>query len=151
MTLAAKLWSDRRGVNPVLKSSAPADLAQIFESIRNELDAVEEAYASHIQSRVELIPQIARYIQTSGGKRVRPAVLLMAARLADYKGDRAVLYASVVEFIHTATLVHDDRIDEAEVRRGRVAVRPRSCAVERPRSLAAAAQLPRSSAAARPV
>ena len=112
-------------MNPVLKSSAPADLAQIFEPIRNELDAVEEAYASHIQSRVELIPQIARYIQTSGGKRVRPAVLLMAARLADYKGDRAVLYASVVEFIHTATLVHDDIIDEAEVRRGRVAVHSR--------------------------
>ncbi|GIT67194.1 MAG: hypothetical protein Ct9H300mP25_06660 [Acidobacteriota bacterium] len=49
----------------------------------------------------------------------------MAARLADYKGDRAVLYASVVEFIHTATLVHDDIIDEAEVRRGRVAVHSR--------------------------
>ena len=112
-------------MNPVLKSSAPAELAQIFETIRHELDAVEEAYASHIQSRVELIPQIARYIQTSGGKRVRPAVLLMAARLADYKGDRAVLYASVVEFIHTATLVHDDIIDEAEVRRGRVAVHSR--------------------------
>ncbi|MBA3295783.1 MAG: polyprenyl synthetase family protein, partial [Acidobacteria bacterium] len=48
---------------------------------------------------------MARYIQKSGGKRVRPAVLLMAARLSGYEGDRAVLYASVVEFIHTATLV----------------------------------------------
>ena len=112
-------------MNPVLKSSAPADLTQIFEPIRTDLDAVEEAYASHIQSRVELIPQIAHYIQTSGGKRVRPAVLLMASRLTDYKGDRAVLYASVIEFIHTATLVHDDIIDEAEVRRGRVAVHSR--------------------------
>ena len=55
-----------------------------------------------------------RYIQKSGGKRVRPAVLLMAARLGGYTGDRAVLYASVVEFIHTATLVHDDIIDDAD-------------------------------------
>ena len=66
-----------------------------------------------------------RYIQTSGGKRVRPAVLLMAARLGGYQGDRAVLYASVVEFIHTATLVHDDIIDDAELRRGRLAVHSR--------------------------
>ncbi len=112
-------------MSPALKSSAPADLAQIFESIRSDLDAVESAYASHIQSRVELIPQIARYIQTSGGKRVRPALLLMASRLSGYEGDRAVLYASVVEFIHTATLVHDDIIDDSELRRGRLAVHSR--------------------------
>nr|MBA3296299.1 polyprenyl synthetase family protein [Acidobacteriota bacterium] len=61
----------------------------------------------------------------SGGKRVRPAVLLMAARLSGYEGDRAVLYASVVEFIHTATLVHDDIIDGADLRRGRMAVHSR--------------------------
>ena len=66
-----------------------------------------------------------QYIQKSGGKRVRPAVLLMAARLGGYTGDRAVLYASVVEFIHTATLVHDDIIDGADLRRGRLAVHSR--------------------------
>ena len=66
-----------------------------------------------------------RYIQKSGGKRVRPAVLLMAARLGGYTGDRAVLNASVVEFIHTATLVHDDIIDGADLRRGRLAVHSR--------------------------
>jgi octaprenyl-diphosphate synthase len=66
-----------------------------------------------------------RYIQNSGGKRVRPAVLLMASRLSGYTGDRAVLYASVVEFIHTATLVHDDIIDGADLRRGRLAVHSR--------------------------
>lgn len=125
MTLAAKVWCDQTCVSPVLKSSAPADLALIFEPIRTDLDAVEQAYASHIQSRVELIPQIARYIQTSGGKRVRPALLLMASRLTGYEGERAVLYASVVEFIHTATLVHDDIIDDSELRRGRLAVHSR--------------------------
>ena len=107
------------------RSSAPAELANIFEPIRAELEAVEQAYTSHIQSRVELIPQIGRYIQTSGGKRVRPALLLMAARLGGYRGEPAVTYASVVEFIHTATLVHDDIIDDADLRRGQLAVHSR--------------------------
>jgi octaprenyl-diphosphate synthase len=102
-----------------------ADLAQIFEPIREDLDAVEREFLRHIQSRVALIPEMGRYIQKSGGKRVRPAVLLMASRLSGYEGERAVLYASVVEFIHTATLVHDDIIDGADLRRGRLAVHSR--------------------------
>ena len=102
-----------------------ADLAQIFEPIREDLEKVEQEFARHIESRVALIPEMGKYIQKSGGKRVRPAVLLMAARLAGYKGDAAVLNASVVEFIHTATLVHDDIIDGADVRRGRLAVHSR--------------------------
>jgi octaprenyl-diphosphate synthase len=101
------------------------DLAQIFEPVRGELQRVEVEFARHLESRVELIPQMGRYIQMSGGKRVRPAVLLMAARLCGYSGERAVLNASVVEFIHTATLVHDDIIDEADTRRGRLAAHSR--------------------------
>src|SRR6188474_3158288 len=107
----------RQIVNP--PTSAVPDLAQLFEPVRGELERVEREFARHLESRVDLIPQMGRYIQMSGGKRVRPAVLLMAARLCGYTGDRAVLNAAVVEFIHTATLVHDDIIDEAEVRRGR--------------------------------
>ena len=107
-------------------SPVTADLAQIFEPIREDLDRVEQEFVRHIQSRVALIPEMGRYIQKSGGKRVRPAVLLMAARLAGCNGgERAVLYASVVEFIHTATLVHDDIIDDSEYRRGRLAVHSR--------------------------
>jgi octaprenyl-diphosphate synthase len=108
-----------------VRSSAQAELARIFEPIQAQLDEVEEAYAIHIQSRVDLIPQIGRYIQASGGKRVRPALLLTAARLVGYSGDQAVNYASVVEFIHTATLVHDDIIDDADLRRGKLAVHSR--------------------------
>ena len=104
---------------------AAADLARIFEPIREDLEAVEREFVRHIQSRVALIPEMGRYIQKSGGKRVRPAVLLMASRLSGYQGDRGVLYASVVEFIHTATLVHDDIIDGADLRRGRLAVHSR--------------------------
>jgi octaprenyl-diphosphate synthase len=109
----------------VQRSSSPLDLAQIFDPIRDDLERVEREFARHVESRVELIPQIGRYIQTSGGKRVRPALLLMASRLTGYEGDRAILYASVIEFIHTATLVHDDIIDNSELRRGREAVHSR--------------------------
>ena len=104
--------------------SSPA-LTQIFEPIRADLERVDQEFARHVESQVQLIPTIGKYIQTSGGKRIRPAVLLMAARLAGYAGDRSVLYAAVVEFIHTATLVHDDIIDDSDVRRGRAAVHSR--------------------------
>jgi len=108
-----------------VQNQSPLELAQIFEPIRADLEAVEREFARHVESRVELIPQIGKYIQGSGGKRVRPAVLLMAARLAGYTGDKGVLYAAVVEFIHTATLVHDDIIDQSDLRRGRLAVHSR--------------------------
>jgi octaprenyl-diphosphate synthase len=107
-----------------VEKSSPA-LSQIFESIREDLERVDREFARHVESQVELIPKIGKYIQTSGGKRMRPAVLLMAGRLTGYTGDRAVLYAAVVEFIHTATLVHDDIIDDSELRRGRLAVHSR--------------------------
>ena len=110
----------------------------MFEPIRDDLKQVEREFARQVQSQVELIPTIGNYIQDGGGKRIRPAVLLMAARMAGYTGDpptgsgspraesnAAVLYASVIEFIHTATLVHDDIIDESELRRGREAVHTR--------------------------
>lgn len=105
------------------KTAVP--LAQLFEPIREDLKRVDEEFVRHVQSQVDLIPRIGQYIQASGGKRVRPAVLLMAARLCGYQGDRAVLYAAVVEFIHTATLVHDDIIDDSDLRRGRLAVHSR--------------------------
>jgi octaprenyl-diphosphate synthase len=102
--------------------NAPPDLLRLFEPIRADLERVEREFGRHLQSQVDLIPRIGKYIQTSGGKRVRPAVLLMSARLCGYTGERAVTYAAVVEFIHTATLVHDDIIDDSELRRGRLAV-----------------------------
>ncbi len=104
---------------------ASPDLAQIFEPIRADLGQVDREFERHLASHVDLIPKIGQYIRTSGGKRIRPAVLLMASRLAGYSGDRGALYAAVVEFIHTATLVHDDIIDDSDLRRGRPAVHSR--------------------------
>ena len=97
----------------------------MFEPIRDDLREVEREFARHVQSQVAVIPTIGNYVKESGGKRIRPAVLLMAARMAGYTGENAVLYASVIEFIHTATLVHDDIIDESELRRGREAAHTR--------------------------
>ena len=108
-----------------MSNAAPrtqADLIQLFEPVREDLEAVEREFARQVQSQVHVIPEIGNYLLKSGGKRVRPAVLLMSARLCGYTGPRAVLNAAVVEFIHTATLVHDDIIDDADVRRGRKAV-----------------------------
>ena len=104
---------------------APVALAHLFESIRPDLEQVEREFSRHLESHVELIPEIGRYLQGAGGKRVRPSVLIMASRLCGYTGDQAVLYASVVEFIHTATLVHDDMIDDSTLRRGRQTVHSR--------------------------
>jgi octaprenyl-diphosphate synthase len=109
-------------LNPAAQKPSAAALAQMFEPIRDDLREVEREFARHVQSQVSLIPAIGSYIQDGGGKRIRPAVVLMAARMSGYTGELAVLYASVVEFIHTATLVHDDIIDESELRRGREAV-----------------------------
>lgn len=119
------MCSDLTSLNPTAQKPSAVVLAQLFEPIREDLQRVEDEFARHVQSQVALIPAIGTYIQDSGGKRIRPAVLLMAARMAGYEGDRAVLYASVIEFIHTATLVHDDIIDESELRRGREAVHTR--------------------------
>jgi octaprenyl-diphosphate synthase len=112
-------------VNPTAQSASASVLAQLFEPIREDLRAVEREFARHVQSQVSVIPAIGNYVKDGGGKRIRPAILLMAARMAGYSGERAVLYASVLEFIHTATLVHDDIIDEAELRRGRDAAHTR--------------------------
>jgi octaprenyl-diphosphate synthase len=112
-------------VNPTAQKASTSTLAQLFEPIRDDLRAVEREFARHVQSQISVIPAIGNYVKDGGGKRIRPAVLLMAARMAGYSGERAVLYASVLEFIHTATLVHDDIIDEAELRRGRDAAHTR--------------------------
>ena len=113
-TISARRFSDWR-----LRDGQKTPLAELGEKI---LIGLEQR---HVEWQIALIPTIGNYIQRSGGKRIRPAVLLMAARMAGYTGERAVLYASVIEFIHTATLVHDDIIDDSDLRRGRQAVHTR--------------------------
>lgn len=100
--------------------------AEFFALIREELAAFEHEFASQIASEVPLIAEIGRYVKDGGGKRIRPALLLLSAKLWGRPVTRSTIrLAVVVEFIHTATLVHDDIIDGAQVRRGRPSVNAR--------------------------
>ncbi len=103
--------------------SAPATIngKEIFDLIRDDLVLLETEFERDTVSRVPVITEIGEYLRHGGGKRIRPALLLLAAKLFDYRGRGAVRLAAVVEIIHTATLVHDDIIDDAKTRRGRPA------------------------------
>jgi octaprenyl-diphosphate synthase len=90
-------------------------LAPIAEDLRR----VEALIGGRLESDVPLVRQVAEYIVASGGKRLRPALLLLACGAAGYRGASRFQLAAVVEFIHTATLLHDDVVDESELRRGR--------------------------------
>ncbi|HSF18410.1 MAG TPA: polyprenyl synthetase family protein [Vicinamibacteria bacterium] len=93
-------------------------LDSIFNDIQGDLDRVEQIIRDKVESHLGLVESSSRYLYRSGGKRVRPALLLLAARACGYRGDKGPQYAAVTEFIHTATLVHDDIVDEATMRRG---------------------------------
>jgi octaprenyl-diphosphate synthase len=86
--------------------------------VREDLEACNRLIVQRMQSPVALIPQVAAHIVAAGGKRLRPLLTLAAARLAGYGGARHVALAACVEFIHTATLLHDDVVDESALRRG---------------------------------
>lgn len=95
---------------------------RLLEPIAPKLQLVEEELRRNFESRIPTIVEVGDHILGGGGKRLRPALLLMASNLLRYDGYRDVIYGAVVEFIHTATLVHDDIIDEAEIRRGRTSI-----------------------------
>ena len=98
---------------------------EIFELLHDDLLAIEAEFGQDTVSDVSAITEIGEYLREGGGKRIRPALLLLAAKLFQYKGTGAVRLGAVVEIIHTATLVHDDIIDEAQPRRGRPAANTR--------------------------
>lgn len=93
--------------------------AEIFNLVREDLQRVEKAIELESLASVETVTTIGRYLQQSGGKRLRPALLLLSARFAGGGGNTAIQLGAVVEMLHAATLVHDDVIDMAQTRRGR--------------------------------
>lgn len=96
---------------------------QIFRLIHREMAAVEEEFERQARTNIQIIAHIGRYLHQTGGKRVRPALLILAAKIFGEEVDHSVIrMATVMEFLHTATLVHDDIIDGAEFRRGRQSV-----------------------------
>jgi len=93
-------------------------LGPIIELVAEDIKAVNQVVVDRMQSQVSLIPQLAGHIVAAGGKRLRPMLTLAASRMCGYEGDRHVGLAACVEFIHTATLLHDDVVDESDLRRG---------------------------------
>ncbi len=92
---------------------------EIFDLVRDDLLQVEEEIAAQSGSAIEPVAEIGGYLLSGGGKRLRPALLLLAAKFCGYHGRGAIRLGAVVELIHSATLIHDDVIDGAELRRGR--------------------------------
>ena len=95
------------------------DLESIRLLIADDLKAVDGLIERRLHSEVVLVNQIAQYIVASGGKRLRPLLVLLSAQACGYRGDQHIHLAAVTEFIHTATLLHDDVVDDSQLRRGR--------------------------------
>lgn len=96
-----------------------ASIARLVELTRADMSRVNELILSKAGSDVEMIPEIANHLISSGGKRLRPMVTIAAAQMFGYRGDHHVKLAASVEFMHTATLLHDDVVDESGMRRGK--------------------------------
>lgn len=95
-----------------------ASLQPLMDIIQADLEETNQIILNRMHSEVELIPTLAKHLIAAGGKRLRPVLTLGAANLCGYEGDRAKKLAACVEFIHTATLLHDDVVDESDLRRG---------------------------------
>jgi len=94
-------------------------IQNVFDAYKDDMLQVEVHLDKHITSEVKLIPEVAHHLIDSGGKRFRPLLLLICSALCGYKGEHRFPLAAVIEFIHTATLLHDDVIDQAVIRRGK--------------------------------
>ncbi|HUH66023.1 MAG TPA: polyprenyl synthetase family protein [Syntrophales bacterium] len=95
-------------------------IQDVFSAYGDDLKRVEEQMEAHLRSGVYLIPEIIHHLIGSGGKRFRPLLLLATSALCGYKGEKRYALSAVIEFIHTATLLHDDVIDQAQMRRGKI-------------------------------
>lgn len=95
------------------------NLEQIIELTAQDMAAVNTTILEQLNSDVTLINQLGYYIINSGGKRIRPMIAVLAARALHYRGDKHTAVAALIEFIHTATLLHDDVVDESDMRRGK--------------------------------
>jgi octaprenyl-diphosphate synthase len=94
------------------------DIKAIQALIENDMNDVNQLIYAQMRSDVALVNQLGLYIVNSGGKRVRPMLAILAAKALGYEGKDHVTLATIVEFIHTATLLHDDVVDESNLRRG---------------------------------
>jgi octaprenyl-diphosphate synthase len=102
----------------VQERSSRAKLDSVQALVDHDMRLVNQVIVTRLDSPVHLIPQLAGHLVSAGGKRIRPMLTLLAAQLCGYRGERHVTLAAAVEFIHTATLLHDDVVDASDLRRG---------------------------------
>jgi len=103
---------------PSRPEDASLTIAEVFDFVRDELASVEDILRNGLSSDVHLIGQVGRYVFESGGKRMRPLLTILSSKVCGYEGGSHLIMAAVTELIHTATLLHDDVVDHAELRRG---------------------------------
>ncbi len=108
-------------LSAVESASLQPKIGEAFARIAPDLALVEASLRDQLESKVELIGVLGSHLLSSGGKRLRPALVLLAAELCGYTGPRRIELAAALELLHTATLLHDDIVDLAEMRRGRPA------------------------------
>lgn len=94
------------------------NMEKVAQLIADDMAGVEAEFERNLSSEVSLIPIVGRYVLKSGGKRIRPLLLILSARMSGYNGPNMIPLAAIMEFIHTATLLHDDVVDNANLRRG---------------------------------
>lgn len=110
-------------VIPLEEKTAEPGITALFDLVAPDMARVDQTILARAASHVSMIPDVARHLIASGGKRLRPMLTLAAAGLCGYEGDGHIKLAAGVEFMHTATLLHDDVVDESDMRRGKLAAR----------------------------
>jgi len=105
------------------QGSGQASIDKLIELVTADMERVNAAILSRTGSEVTMIPEVAKHLITSGGKRLRPILTIAMAKLVGYAGEGHVKLAAAVEFMHTATLLHDDVVDQSDMRRGKLAAR----------------------------
>src|SRR3989441_6374593 len=110
--------ADETAENRRLATTRNLTVSEVFDLVRSDLQKVEEEFSQRTASSVRPITEIGQYLHLNGGKRIRPALVLLSCKMCGYEGAAALRLGSIVELLHTATLVHDDVIDQAETRRG---------------------------------
>jgi octaprenyl-diphosphate synthase len=105
------------------ETRSPSSIDRLIELVAADMGRVNTTILSRTGSQVTMIPEVANHLISSGGKRLRPMLTLAMARLVGYGGEGHIKLAAAVEFMHTATLLHDDVVDESEMRRGKLAAR----------------------------
>jgi octaprenyl-diphosphate synthase len=106
-------------IQPAEKAPDSVSIEDVNALASDDMQAVDALIRQSLQSDVTLVSQVSEYIVTSGGKRLRPLIVLLAARALEYRGNHQIHSAAIIEFIHTATLLHDDVVDSSARRRGR--------------------------------